>query len=111
MTAAPKDATAKFREKMPKRKPEYGYPPRCKLQMHIPGHDIFSGQGIRRFFSGARGKLGGSGTYDYCVAQRAACAASVGEFLRQCRAASISVSEAPWLRAHISAAEAEYLAT
>jgi hypothetical protein len=44
---------------------------------------------------------------DHC----AACADWAGESLRQCRAASISASVAPWLRAHVSAADAEYWAT
>ena len=53
----------------------------------------------------------GRGSDNYCVYQRAACAVSVSGDLRQRRAASISASLAPWLRAHISAAEAEYFAT
>ena len=47
----------------------------------------------------------------YCADQRAACAVRAGRPLRQRRAESISASVAPWLLAHISAAEAEYLAT
>ena len=43
--------------------------------------------------------------------QCAACAVWAGAPLRQRRAASISASVAPWPRAHISAADAEYLAT
>ena len=51
------------------------------------------------------------GEAHYCAVQGAACAVRDGGLLRQCRAASISASVAPWLRAHISAADAEYLAT
>ena len=40
-----------------------------------------------------------------------ACAVCAGASDRQRRAASISESVAPWLRAHISAVEAEYFAT
>ena len=40
-----------------------------------------------------------------------ACAVCAGASDRQRRAASISDSVAPWLRAHISAVEAEYFAT
>jgi len=48
----------------------------------------------------------------YCADhQRPACAVWAGAPLRQRRAASISASLAPWLRAHISAVDAEYLAT
>jgi hypothetical protein len=47
----------------------------------------------------------------YCANQRAACAVSVFGVLKQRRAASISASLAPWLRAHISAVDAEYFAT
>ena len=47
----------------------------------------------------------------YCAHQRAACTVRAGRPLRQRRAESISASVAPWLLAHISAAEAEYLAT
>jgi ABC-type transport system involved in cytochrome c biogenesis permease subunit len=47
----------------------------------------------------------------YCAVQWVACAVSVGPFLRQRRAASISASVAPWLLAHISAADSENLAT
>lgn len=48
----------------------------------------------------------------YCITfQRETCNVRAGARLRQCRADSISASLAPWLRAHISAAEAEYLAT
>ena len=49
---------------------------------------------------------------NYCIAfQREACAVRKRARLRHLRAASISASVAPWLRAHISAADAEYLAT
>jgi hypothetical protein len=47
----------------------------------------------------------------HCAVHRAACAVWAGAFLRQCRAASISASVAPLLRAHASAVEAVYLAT
>jgi hypothetical protein len=40
-----------------------------------------------------------------------AVAACTGDPWMQRRAASISASEAPWLRAHISAVAAEYFAT
>ena len=53
----------------------------------------------------------GPGSDNYCVNQRAAWAVSVSGVLRQRRAASISASLAPWLRAHISAADAVYFAT
>jgi hypothetical protein len=52
-----------------------------------------------------------TGDRNYCANQRAACAVSVFGVRRQRRAASISASLAPWLRAHISAADAEYFAT
>ena len=48
---------------------------------------------------------------NYHAVQCAACAVWAGAALRQCRAASISASDAPWLRAHVSAADAENLAT
>ncbi|MBV9456827.1 MAG: hypothetical protein JO141_04830 [Bradyrhizobium sp.] len=49
----------------------------------------------------------------YRLNQRAvwACAVCAGVSDKQRRAASISESVAPWLRAHISAVEAEYFAT
>ena len=47
----------------------------------------------------------------YRAVQRAACAVRASGLLRQRRAASISASVAPLLLAHISAADAEYLAT
>jgi hypothetical protein len=40
-----------------------------------------------------------------------ACAVCAGVSVKHRRAASISDSLAPWLRAHISAVEAEYFAT
>lgn len=47
----------------------------------------------------------------WLASQREACRVRPGARLRQLRAASISDSLAPLLRAHISAADAEYLAT
>jgi len=47
----------------------------------------------------------------HCHVQRAGCTFWAGAPFRQCRAVSISASVAPWLLAHISAADAEYFAT
>ena len=48
----------------------------------------------------------------YCTAfQREACSECAGVRRRQLRAAAISASLMPWLRAHISAVEIEYFAT
>lgn len=71
-------------------------------------------KGLRRAFRGlGRVFAGGCGKrVPYCITfQRETCSVRAGARLRQCRADSISASLAPWLRAHISAAEAEYLAT
>lgn len=47
----------------------------------------------------------------YWANQGTACAVCAGISFKQRRAAPICASVAPWLRAHISAVEAEYLAT
>ena len=59
-----------------------------------------------------RARMRDAESVNYSLAcQREACRVRPGARLRQFRAASISDSLAPLLRAHISAADAEYLAT